>query len=128
MPFGLTIGTERATALQVPFTGSYRRPLLTYSPQQAIQDELTKRGYSPDAGTLFYDRLCTLSYHSIDLVMAEYITIMVINNKTSGMLSLNASVVLLLNPHVAQITSELEDCMSFQAILEVSNTDFSLIQ
>ncbi|KAF8162360.1 hypothetical protein BJ912DRAFT_914995 [Pholiota molesta] len=59
MPFGLTIGTERAIALQ-----------------QSIQDELTKRGYSPDA----------------DPVMAEYITIMVINNKTS-----------------AQITSELED-------------------
>ncbi|KJA28907.1 hypothetical protein HYPSUDRAFT_128369 [Hypholoma sublateritium FD-334 SS-4] len=59
MVFGLTIGTERATALQ-----------------QSIQDELTKRGYSPDA----------------DPVMAEYITIMVINNKTS-----------------AQITSELED-------------------
>ncbi|KAF8161281.1 hypothetical protein B0H34DRAFT_700238 [Crassisporium funariophilum] len=59
MVFGLTIGTERAAALQ-----------------QSIQDELTKRGYSPDA----------------DPVMAEYITIMVINNKTA-----------------AQITSELED-------------------
>ncbi|KAJ3511779.1 hypothetical protein NLJ89_g3899 [Agrocybe chaxingu] len=59
MPFGLTIGTERAAALQ-----------------QSIQDELTKRGYSPDA----------------DPVMAEYITIMIINNKTA-----------------AQITSELED-------------------
>ncbi|CAA7260528.1 unnamed protein product [Cyclocybe aegerita] len=59
MPFGLTIGTERAVALQ-----------------QSIQDELTKRGYSPDA----------------DPVMAEYITIMIINNKTA-----------------AQITSELED-------------------
>ncbi|KAG5727102.1 Nuclear polyadenylated RNA-binding protein nab2 [Termitomyces sp. T112] len=59
MPFGLTIGTERATALQ-----------------QSIQDELTKRGFSQDA----------------DPVMAEYITIMVINNKTA-----------------AQITTELED-------------------
>ncbi|RDB25263.1 hypothetical protein Hypma_007593 [Hypsizygus marmoreus] len=59
MPFGLTIGTERAIALQ-----------------QSIQDELTTRGYSPDA----------------DPVMAEYITIMVINNKTA-----------------AQITTELED-------------------
>ncbi|EKM53415.1 uncharacterized protein PHACADRAFT_211115 [Phanerochaete carnosa HHB-10118-sp] len=59
MAFGLTIGTERATALQ-----------------NAIQDELTKRGYSPDA----------------DPVMAEYITIMIINNKTP-----------------AQISSELED-------------------
>lgn len=59
MSFGLTIGTERAVALQ-----------------KSIQDELTKRGYSPDA----------------DPVMAEYITIMVINNKTA-----------------AQITGELED-------------------
>ncbi|KAM6502522.1 hypothetical protein JOM56_002499 [Amanita muscaria] len=59
MPFNLTIGTERAAALQ-----------------QSIQDELTRRGYSQDA----------------DPVMAEYITIMVINNKTA-----------------AQITSELED-------------------
>ncbi|KAJ7502951.1 hypothetical protein B0H11DRAFT_612309 [Mycena galericulata] len=59
MPFGLTIGTERATALQ-----------------QSIQDELTKRLYSPEP----------------DPVMAEYITIMIINNKTA-----------------AQITSELED-------------------
>ncbi|KAG6864497.1 hypothetical protein C0991_009091 [Blastosporella zonata] len=59
MAFGLTIGTERATALQ-----------------QGIQDELMRRGYSPDA----------------DPVMAEYITIMVINNKTSS-----------------QITTELED-------------------
>ncbi|KIJ15511.1 hypothetical protein PAXINDRAFT_133532 [Paxillus involutus ATCC 200175] len=59
MPFGLTIGTERATSLQ-----------------NAIQDELMKRGFSPDT----------------DPVMAEYITIMIINNKTA-----------------AQITSELED-------------------
>ncbi|KAI8973965.1 hypothetical protein BD414DRAFT_468531 [Trametes punicea] len=59
MAFGLTIGTERATALQ-----------------NAIQDELIKRGFSPDA----------------DPVMAEYITIMIINNKTP-----------------AQISSELED-------------------
>ncbi|KAF9485995.1 hypothetical protein BDN70DRAFT_988327 [Pholiota conissans] len=44
--------------------------------QLSIEHELTKRGYSPDP----------------DPVMAEYITIMVINNKTS-----------------AQITSELED-------------------
>ncbi|KAL4248294.1 hypothetical protein ABKN59_006681 [Abortiporus biennis] len=59
MAFGLTIGTERANTLQ-----------------NAIQDELMKRGFSPDA----------------DPVMAEYITIMIINNKTA-----------------AQITSELED-------------------
>ncbi|KIK67503.1 hypothetical protein GYMLUDRAFT_82004 [Collybiopsis luxurians FD-317 M1] len=59
MAFGLTIGTDRATALQ-----------------QAIQNELMTRGYSTEA----------------DPVMAEYITIMIINNKTP-----------------AQITSELED-------------------
>ncbi|THH01334.1 hypothetical protein EW026_g1354 [Hermanssonia centrifuga] len=59
MAFGLTIGTERATALQ-----------------NSIQDELTRLGYSAEA----------------DPVMAEYITIMIINNKTP-----------------AQISSELED-------------------
>ncbi|KAF5348708.1 hypothetical protein D9758_006776 [Tetrapyrgos nigripes] len=59
MPFGLTIGTDRATALQ-----------------NSIQDELINRGFSPDA----------------DPVMAEYITIMIINNKTAD-----------------QITAELED-------------------
>ncbi|KAG1824325.1 uncharacterized protein BJ212DRAFT_1295515, partial [Suillus subaureus] len=59
MPFGLIIGTERASALQ-----------------KSIQDELTARSFSPDA----------------DPVMAEYITIMIINNKTA-----------------AQITSELMD-------------------
>ena len=37
MPFGLTIGTERATALQ-----------------NSIQDELTRREYSADAGELFH--------------------------------------------------------------------------
>ncbi|TRM69098.1 hypothetical protein BD626DRAFT_472922 [Schizophyllum amplum] len=58
MPFGLTIGTERAAALQT-----------------AIQNELTRRGLSAD-----------------DAVMAEYITIMIINNKTS-----------------TQITAELND-------------------
>ncbi|THH04315.1 hypothetical protein EW145_g5610 [Phellinidium pouzarii] len=59
MVFDITIGTERAQALQ-----------------NSIQDELMKRGYSPDA----------------DPVMAEYITIMLINNKTAE-----------------QITAELED-------------------
>ncbi|KAG2369228.1 hypothetical protein BDR07DRAFT_1604874 [Suillus spraguei] len=59
MPFGLIIGTDRASALQ-----------------KSIQDELTARSFSADA----------------DPVMAEYITIMIINNKTA-----------------AQITSELMD-------------------
>ncbi|KAG2153289.1 hypothetical protein DEU56DRAFT_774223 [Suillus clintonianus] len=59
MPFGLIIGTDRASALQ-----------------KSVQDELTARSFSADA----------------DPVMAEYITIMIINNKTA-----------------AQITSELLD-------------------
>ncbi|KAI0057879.1 hypothetical protein BV25DRAFT_1862778 [Artomyces pyxidatus] len=54
MPFGLTMGTERASALQ-----------------NAIAAELMKRGYSPDA----------------DPVMAEYIIIMIINNKTQDLIS-----------------------------------------
>ncbi|KAH0829171.1 hypothetical protein J3R83DRAFT_2682 [Lanmaoa asiatica] len=69
MPFGLTIGTERANSLQ-----------------NAIQDELMKRGFSPDAGQF----TGTISMHSnaypggyTDPVMAEYITIMIINNKTA---------------------------------------------
>lgn len=37
MPFGLTIGTDRATALQ-----------------NSIQDELTRREYSADAGELVF--------------------------------------------------------------------------
>ncbi|KAG6813514.1 hypothetical protein H0H92_010218 [Tricholoma furcatifolium] len=83
MPFGLTIGTERASALQ-----------------QSIQDELTKRGYSPEAGKFFIPSPSPTSIHDIaDPVMAEYITIMVINNKTAP-----------LTVHVIeQITSELED-------------------
>ncbi|KAH9485519.1 hypothetical protein JR316_0002427 [Psilocybe cubensis] len=55
MSFGLTIGTERAQALQA-----------------SIQDELMKRGYSTEP----------------DPVMAEFITIMVINNKTPAQVSL----------------------------------------
>ncbi|KAI3618858.1 polyadenylated rna binding protein [Moniliophthora roreri] len=72
MPFGLTIGTERATALQ-----------------QAIQDELLARGYSQDS----------------DPVMAEYILIMIINNKTA-----------------AQITGELDDLIG--ADFDSSFTDW----
>ncbi|KAG9312120.1 hypothetical protein JVU11DRAFT_7407 [Chiua virens] len=76
MPFGLTIGTERANTLQ-----------------NAIQDELMKRGFSPDA----------------DPVMAEYITIMIINNKTA-----------------AQITSELEDLIG--ADFDPSFTDWLFVE
>ncbi|KAI0687425.1 hypothetical protein BC835DRAFT_1522783 [Cytidiella melzeri] len=76
MAFGLTIGTERATTLQ-----------------NAVQDELTKRGYSVDAGVLVLSIEAASSHAPFkDPVMAEYITIMVINNKTA-----------------AQISSELED-------------------
>jgi nuclear polyadenylated RNA-binding protein NAB2 len=75
MPFGLTIGTERATALQ-----------------NSIQDELTRREYSADAGKPFSSRakryVCT-ELHQIDPVMAEYITIMIINNKTASEYSLS---------------------------------------
>jgi hypothetical protein len=44
--------------------------------------------------------------------MAEYITIMVINNKTAGKLTfqLKREVTELDYPRTAQITSELEDC------------------
>ncbi|KAF9243143.1 hypothetical protein BU15DRAFT_86547 [Melanogaster broomeanus] len=76
MPFGLTIGTDRAISLQ-----------------NAIQDELMKRGFSPDA----------------DPVMAEYITIMIINNKTA-----------------AQITSELEDLIGSD--FDPSFTDWLFIE
>lgn len=51
MPFGLTIGTERAAALQVSqLYFEMDGYMLIVSLQQSIQDELTKRGYSPDAG------------------------------------------------------------------------------
>ncbi|KAF8738491.1 hypothetical protein AX14_011326 [Amanita brunnescens Koide BX004] len=61
--------------------------------QQSIQDELTKRGYSQDA----------------DPVMAEYITIMVINNKTA-----------------VQITSELEDLIGSD--FDSSFTDWLFVE
>jgi nuclear polyadenylated RNA-binding protein NAB2 len=74
MPFGLTIGTERAIALQ-----------------NSIQDELTRREYSADAGESFSSTKCRLciEQRTIDPVMAEYITIMIINNKTAGEYSLS---------------------------------------
>ena len=50
MAFGLTIGTERATVLQVCHLSCFRRIFAYALPQNSIQDELTKRGYSPDAG------------------------------------------------------------------------------
>ncbi|KXN85283.1 Nuclear polyadenylated RNA-binding protein nab2 [Leucoagaricus sp. SymC.cos] len=95
MPFGLTMGTERANALQ-----------------QSIQDELTRRGYAPDA----------------DLVMAEYITIMVINNKSAGKLN-DPFILSLLTPRIAQITAELEDCALFPFIFFLlSFTDANFVR
>ena len=71
MAFGLTMGTERATALQ-----------------NAIQDELMKRQYSTEPGTSSSDLAMSaktdLACLASDPVMAEYITLMVINNKTAG--------------------------------------------
>lgn len=124
MVFGLTIGTERANALQVraiqSFFVLFLVDLVLFS-QNAIQQELMKRGFSPDAGKFSG----TASMHSnsytggyTDPVMAEYITIMIINNKTPGTsiscsrpwaLALVSSV-LTLSATTAQITSELEDC------------------
>lgn len=52
-----------------------------------------------------------LKHLSTDPVMAEYITIMIINNKTAGESKLALVQIHLLNPNSpAQITSELEDC------------------
>ena len=70
MAFGLTMGTERATALQ-----------------NAIQDELMKRQYSSEPGAYPAPSRSLVMAHPVyltqDPVMAEYITIMVINNKTA---------------------------------------------
>lgn len=51
MAFGLTIGTERSAALQVRTYTSFHRQFRSHLVQNSIQDELTTRGYSPDAGT-----------------------------------------------------------------------------
>ncbi|TBU50331.1 hypothetical protein BD309DRAFT_1048679 [Dichomitus squalens] len=68
--FGLTMGTERATALQ-----------------DAVQDELMKQQYStkPGMGAVYFP-VCAktdLPYLAQDPVVAEHITIMAINNKTA---------------------------------------------
>lgn len=88
--------------------------------QNAVQDELTKRGFSPDAGQSSGTISIPSNAHTwcyTDPVMAEYITIMIINNKTAGtsMLLLTALVrsVLTLSVTTAQITSELEDCKHY---------------
>lgn len=55
--------------------------------QGAIQEELIKRGYSAEPGlfTVTHHFLKALISGFLDPVMAEYITIMIINNKTRGM-------------------------------------------
>ena len=85
MAFGLAIGTERAAALQVGEEGSESKGVVLTRLQTSIQNELTRRGLSADGTPAFpsgFGRegliLCP------DAVMAEYITIMIINNKTSG--------------------------------------------
>jgi len=74
MPFGLTIGTERANTLQVrqnaqSFTQTFR--LTTTPPQTAIQHELANRGWGTEP----------------DVTMAEYITIMLINGKSEDQIN-----------------------------------------
>ena len=118
MPFGLTIGTERANSLQVrarpPFSCLFQLTCPFFS-QNAIQHELMKRGFSPDAGqsnrTTFM-HFKTYSGRCTDPVMAEYITIMIINNKTAGTSTTSATLLGWMTDtacHTAQITSELED-------------------
>ena len=68
MAFGLTMGTERATALQ-----------------GQIENELVKRGLGTEPGECGFTRAFVPKTHPAqDNVMAEYVTIMVINNKTPG--------------------------------------------
>ena len=68
MAFGLTIGTDRANALQVRQSVQFSiqpSPSITSPPQTAIQNELANRGWGTEP----------------DVTMAEYITIMLINGK-----------------------------------------------
>jgi len=87
MPFGLAISTERAKALEVYslLLRSISTVLTQFPFQSAIQDELIKRGYSSEPGVFLvtFEFLKTAE-RVTDPVMAEYITIMIINNKTRG--------------------------------------------
>ena len=69
MAFGLTMGTDRATALQ-----------------NAIEAEWMRRQYSSEPGECIYASQGEAENSVVlqDTTMAEYITIMVINNKTPG--------------------------------------------
>jgi len=74
MPFGLTIGTERANTLQVRKNAQIftQTPRFTDPPPQtAIQNELAKRGWGTEP----------------DITMAEYITIMLINGKSEDQIN-----------------------------------------
>jgi hypothetical protein len=102
MPFGLTIGTERANTLQVRENAQFStRPhrLTSPPPQTAIQYELANRGWGTEP----------------DITMAEYITIMLINGKSED-----------------QINSELMDRASqplfyFSRLLITSSSRFVVI-
>ena len=72
MPFGLTIGTERANTLQVCRNAQFQASRLTTTPPQtAIQNELANRGWGTEP----------------DITMAEYITIMLINGKSEDQIN-----------------------------------------
>lgn len=71
MPFGLTIGTERANVLQVCQNAQFRTLRLITPPQTAIQNELASRGWGTEP----------------DVTMAEYITIMLINGKSEDQIN-----------------------------------------
>jgi hypothetical protein len=74
MPFGLTIGTERANILQVSQNAQFSTqpfPFTTPPPQTAIQNELANRGWGTEP----------------DITMAEYITIMLINGKSEDQIN-----------------------------------------
>lgn len=85
MVFGLTIGTDRAAALQVRQAHTSYLPATDFGPQKSIQDELAKRGYGNDSGmSCSPPAHMSHTHERTDIVMAEYITIMIINNKTPG--------------------------------------------
>lgn len=74
MPFGLTIGTERANTLQVRENAQFSTQPLRFTappPQTAIQHELANRGWGTEP----------------DVTMAEYITIMLINGKSEDQIN-----------------------------------------
>lgn len=67
------------------------------------------------------------SYSAPDPVMAEYITIMVINNKTGGEQNLDPPARHVPNHRAAQITSELEDC-TFSLLVLLTKLTLTILQ